>query len=242
MRGGDSMTRCIEFYEKWEKDPNFCELTKSEISRLDRYLGLVNELNDTYSVDQKLTNGNLSAGAVRELLTKENTTILEKLKPKLPDLIRRAEKKGRPITAKRVAQLIKQEKGETEPTPRTHETPEVVAPVETAQVDTQERTAEANDDSTGDGAPRHRADNETLDVIKRIEKDVLEHVTYRSIINISDDDNRAECWRLVESMRMCCDKALAAHEEDARGFSPKRDAEQPIQQQEDADPALQSQM
>jgi hypothetical protein len=80
-----------------------------------------------------------------------------------------------------------------------------------------------------------------LDAIKRIEKNVLEHVTYRGIINISDDDCRAECWRVVQSIRMCCDTALAAYE-DVSGSSPKRDAEQPIEQQEDTEPALQSQM
>jgi hypothetical protein len=231
------MTRCAEFYAKWEKDPNFCELTESEISRLDRYLALVNELNDTYGVDRKLTNVNLSAGAVRELLTSKNATILEKLKPKLPDLIRGAEKKRRPITAKRVAQLIKQEKLEIEPNPRTDETPEVIAPVETPEIDTQKRSAEANDDGTGDGAPEHRADNETFDAIKHIEKNVLEHVTYRNIINISDDDSRAECWRVVESIRMCCDTALAAHK-DATGSSSKWDTEEPIERQVDTEPQI----
>jgi hypothetical protein len=235
------MTRCTEFYDKWEKDPNFCELSESEISRLDRYRKLVNDLNDSFGVDRKLTNVNLSAGAVRVLLTKKNTTILEKLKPKLPDLIRGAEEKERPITARRVAQLIKQEKLQTKPTPRIDGNPDVMAAVETQEIGIQEKTVEANDDSTGDSAPRHRADNETLDAIKRIEKNVLEHVTYRSIINISDEDSSAECWRVVASIRMCCDTALTAHE-DARGSSPKRDAEQPIEQQEETEPALQSQM
>ena len=38
------MTRCQAFYEKWEKDPNFCNKSLATVQRIDHYLDLVHEL------------------------------------------------------------------------------------------------------------------------------------------------------------------------------------------------------
>ena len=38
------MTRCKAFYDKWEKDPNFCDKSISTVQRIDHYLDLVHEI------------------------------------------------------------------------------------------------------------------------------------------------------------------------------------------------------
>ncbi len=37
------MTRCLEFYEKWDKEPNFCELAEASARKIDDYLKTVSE-------------------------------------------------------------------------------------------------------------------------------------------------------------------------------------------------------
>lgn len=38
------MTRCQAFYDKWERDPNFCDKSISTVKRIDHYLDLVHEI------------------------------------------------------------------------------------------------------------------------------------------------------------------------------------------------------
>lgn len=63
------MTRCIDFYEKWEKEPNFCEMTASSMSRINGYIELIEKLEKEYDLPRKLTIGKLSEGAARPVAT-----------------------------------------------------------------------------------------------------------------------------------------------------------------------------
>jgi len=38
------MVRCADFYERWKKDPNWCQKSPDTVNQIDHYLGLVGEL------------------------------------------------------------------------------------------------------------------------------------------------------------------------------------------------------
>jgi len=40
------MVRCADFYEKWKKDPNWCEKSPKAVEQIDHYLSLVEEIAD----------------------------------------------------------------------------------------------------------------------------------------------------------------------------------------------------
>ena len=42
--GGFGMTYCIEWFHKFKKEGNFCDLDKSEVSRINGYLEIVDLL------------------------------------------------------------------------------------------------------------------------------------------------------------------------------------------------------
>jgi hypothetical protein len=60
------MTRCPEFYEKLEKDGNFCGLSPSEISRIKAYRELIDKISKM-GIDRTLAYEHFPAGAAREL-------------------------------------------------------------------------------------------------------------------------------------------------------------------------------
>jgi hypothetical protein len=60
------MTRCPEFYEKLERDGNFCGLSPSEISRIKAYRELIDKISKQ-GIDRTLAYEHFPAGAAREL-------------------------------------------------------------------------------------------------------------------------------------------------------------------------------
>lgn len=38
------MSRCLEFYQKWERDPNWCVKCKSSVRQIDKYIDLLDEM------------------------------------------------------------------------------------------------------------------------------------------------------------------------------------------------------
>jgi hypothetical protein len=62
------MTRCPEFYEKWEKEPNWCDKCPSAVSQINSYLEWVGEL-ETAGVDRDFTFVNLPEAVARNLFS-----------------------------------------------------------------------------------------------------------------------------------------------------------------------------
>lgn len=62
------MTRCKEFYDKWEREPNWCEKCQSAVSQIDSYLGLVREL-EGEGIDRNITFAILPETVARGILT-----------------------------------------------------------------------------------------------------------------------------------------------------------------------------
>ncbi len=62
------MTRCKEFYDKWEEDPNWCEKCKSQVSDINRFLGFVDELEENHHFDKNSAKVEISETAIRPLL------------------------------------------------------------------------------------------------------------------------------------------------------------------------------
>ncbi len=40
------MGRCKEFYDKWEREPNWCDKCQEAVRQIDNYLNLVKEFED----------------------------------------------------------------------------------------------------------------------------------------------------------------------------------------------------
>jgi hypothetical protein len=62
------MTRCKEFYDKWEQQPNWCNKCQSAVSQIDNYLGLAREL-EKEGVNRNITFAILPETVAREVLT-----------------------------------------------------------------------------------------------------------------------------------------------------------------------------
>lgn len=71
------MSRCLEFYEKWEKTPNWCEKCTSAVKQINSYIELVTELEER-GIDREITIVRLTEGAARPILTEKNPDIKEK--------------------------------------------------------------------------------------------------------------------------------------------------------------------
>lgn len=68
------MTRCEEFYEKWESVPNWCEKCPEAVRLINNYLDLVDEL-ARQGVDKDTTNVGFSEGAARPLIREKDAEI-----------------------------------------------------------------------------------------------------------------------------------------------------------------------
>jgi len=58
------MSHCIEFFEKWKKEENFCGIGKVQAGAINRYLETVNELVSGYSLDEKICYKLLPSSAI----------------------------------------------------------------------------------------------------------------------------------------------------------------------------------
>lgn len=81
------MTRCAEFYQKWEKDPNWCERTKASVANIDSYLAIVSSLSEKFNLERDVIFQNFSErqyrlvcrmeGGMREAALEKIGTVLE---------------------------------------------------------------------------------------------------------------------------------------------------------------------
>ena len=62
------MTRCVDFYRKWEKDPNWCEKTRGAVSQINSYLELVTEISSR-GIDKEVIYAKFPETAARPVIS-----------------------------------------------------------------------------------------------------------------------------------------------------------------------------
>ena len=72
------MTRCPEFYAKWERFPNWCEKCLESVRLIENYLDLVQEF-ERRGLPREPTMVGLSERAARPLFTEKDLELKEKL-------------------------------------------------------------------------------------------------------------------------------------------------------------------
>ena len=185
------MTRCEDFYEKWEKVPNWCEKTKGAVSRINKYFELVEELEAKHNINRELTFGNLSEGAARPLMKlegdiKEKT--LSVLSEKIKAIEATPETKKWKLQNKDVARLIDDVTNDVYP--------------ETLPQD------ELNKQIRGE-VDMLAHDNYELDTLFRLRTDTLAAVRADHIDDVNDLVKRERCYSYISDIRDICNKALA---------------------------------
>ena len=75
------MTRCADFYRKWQRAHNFCDAQYHTVRNIDNYLEVVERLEEEYKIPQDLTFVNFSENAARILNEKKNSEYKEHALP-----------------------------------------------------------------------------------------------------------------------------------------------------------------
>jgi len=89
------MTRCPEYYQKWEKDPNWCNLCASSVSQIESYIDLVNRLEEA-GAPRKFTYVKLSENHSRDFrhhLKKSNDDDQKTIIKRVADVIKNPDSK-----------------------------------------------------------------------------------------------------------------------------------------------------
>ena len=75
--GDEEMTRCVEFYRRWKKDPNWCHKCQSAVSEIESYIDLVDGL-EKRGVPQNISIEMLPEGVARPLFRIQDEEIKDK--------------------------------------------------------------------------------------------------------------------------------------------------------------------
>jgi N6-adenosine-specific RNA methylase IME4 len=62
------MSRCKEFYQKWERDPNWCEKCRTSVRQINKYIDLLDEL-ESRGISKDVTIVSLPEGVARPLIS-----------------------------------------------------------------------------------------------------------------------------------------------------------------------------
>jgi hypothetical protein len=116
--------RCIDFYKKWEKDPNWCEKTRTAVAQINSYLDLVSEIN-TRGIDKDIIYAKFPEGAARPVFKIEDPEIRVKILNYLCACLNRSEK----IQAGDLNNLIRSYEGKEKPEINVEQRREVVTNV-----------------------------------------------------------------------------------------------------------------
>lgn len=131
------MSRCESFYKRWRKDPNWCNKCRTEVSRINKYLGLVDELAEM-GTPEDVTLGTLPERAARPILaiqdeeTRENviSSVSNAIKTGTDPVTGEFVDKTKKITSDTVEAVIMKEKAKLTPGLYTSETGEWYTPRE----------------------------------------------------------------------------------------------------------------
>lgn len=94
------MTHCLEFWRKWEKEPNFCGLGRSAVQLYNSYLKLVKELSEQ-GIDESVTIVTFPEGIARPV-----HTLSGDLRARTVKIIVDGLKTGKKFTAQDVKDLL----------------------------------------------------------------------------------------------------------------------------------------
>jgi len=68
------MSRCKEFYQKWERDPNWCEKCRDSVRKINKYIDLLDEL-ESRGISKERTIVCLSEGVARPLISIQDDAV-----------------------------------------------------------------------------------------------------------------------------------------------------------------------
>jgi len=93
------MSRCLEFYQKWEKDPNWCEKCKDSVRKINRYIDLLDDF-ETKGIPKDKTIVFLPEGSARALISIQDENIKEKAISHIENVLNRKTPQGGDYTQK----------------------------------------------------------------------------------------------------------------------------------------------
>lgn len=83
------MPHCIEYFEKWRKEPNFCGIGKVSANQIDQYLKFVDEFAGEYDIDVAVIYRNCPSTAIKPLLRfKKDSEIRIKAKKEIAEVLK----------------------------------------------------------------------------------------------------------------------------------------------------------
>jgi hypothetical protein len=62
------MTHCIDFWQKWKREPNFCGLGSSTAKSFDRYIDFVEDFSKEFGISHDVVYRNVPQSAVKPIL------------------------------------------------------------------------------------------------------------------------------------------------------------------------------
>ena len=108
------MTRCVEFYTRWKKDPNWCHKCQSAVDQIESYIDLVDGL-EKKGIPQESTIVRLPEGIARPLIAIQDEEIKENAIQHVENLLKRETPTGgaynEKITKGDVDQIIQKVSG-----------------------------------------------------------------------------------------------------------------------------------
>ncbi len=103
------MSRCKEFYDKWEKEPNWCVKCEEAVRLIDDYIALTNEL-ECRGVSKETTMVGLTERAARPLFAIKDNVVREKAITHIENALKRKTPQGgnyhKRLTTNDVQQII----------------------------------------------------------------------------------------------------------------------------------------
>lgn len=86
------MVRCADFYEKWKKDPNWCEKSPAAVSRINSYLSLIDEICERENLTPELVSINFPERAARAVMSVKDEAVKKVVINDAIDMVRRGVK------------------------------------------------------------------------------------------------------------------------------------------------------
>ena len=86
--GDEEMTRCVEFYTRWKKDPNWCHKCGDAVRQIESYIDLVDGL-EKRGIPQETTIVGLPEGVARPLIAIQDEEIKENAIRHVENLLKR---------------------------------------------------------------------------------------------------------------------------------------------------------
>lgn len=113
------MVRCVDFYKKWEKDPNWCEKTKGAVSLINSYLDLVNDIHGR-GIDKEVVYVKFPETSARPVFSIKDPEIRVKIMNYICSCLNRSEK----ISAGDLKNLVSSYEGKEKPEKHAEDRPE----------------------------------------------------------------------------------------------------------------------